>query len=132
MSQIARKELESDIHPGRGTQPGRAHRKTTLGVGEAWRPMLDRLESVPAEVEEEFLRHVLEYETQEPVSLLSWLAKSGIEVPEPIQIVFRVPIRPKRGVSGDQGKMHRVVIRLFALPLSTRISSGGRYATSRN
>lgn len=48
--------------------------------------MLDRLESVPAEVEEEFLRHVLEYETQEPVSLLTWLAKSGIEVPDPDQL----------------------------------------------
>jgi hypothetical protein len=48
--------------------------------------MLDRLESVPAEVEEEFLRHVLEYETQEPVSLLTWLAKSSIEVPDPDQL----------------------------------------------
>jgi hypothetical protein len=48
--------------------------------------MLDRLEYVPAEVEEEFLRHVLEYETQEPVSLLTWLANSGIEVPPPDQL----------------------------------------------
>jgi hypothetical protein len=48
--------------------------------------MLDRLESVPAEVEEEFLRHVLEYETQEPVSLFTWLAKSGLEVPDPDQL----------------------------------------------
>ena len=43
---------------------------------------LDRLESMPADIEEEFLRHVLEYETAEPVSLLTWLAKSGIEVPD--------------------------------------------------
>jgi hypothetical protein len=48
--------------------------------------MLDRLESIPADMEEEFLRHVLEYETQEPVSLLTWLAKSGIEVPDPDQL----------------------------------------------
>jgi hypothetical protein len=48
--------------------------------------VLDRLESLPAEVEEEFLRHVLEYETQEPVSLLTWLANSGIEVPAPDQL----------------------------------------------
>jgi hypothetical protein len=48
--------------------------------------VLDRVESVPAEVEEEFLRHILEYETQERVSLLTWLAKSGIEVPDPHQL----------------------------------------------
>jgi hypothetical protein len=48
--------------------------------------MLDRLESIPADMEEEFLRHVLEYETQEPISLLTWLAKSGIEVPDPDQL----------------------------------------------
>src|SRR5215217_1754066 len=48
--------------------------------------MLDRLESVPADVEEEFLRHVLEYESAEPTSLLTWLANSGIEVPAPDQL----------------------------------------------
>lgn len=47
---------------------------------------LDRLESMPADIEEEFLRHVLEYETAEPVSLLTRLAKSGIEVPPPDQL----------------------------------------------
>jgi hypothetical protein len=47
---------------------------------------LDRLKSMPADIEEEFLRHVLEYETAEPVSLLTWLAKSGIEVPDPDQL----------------------------------------------
>jgi hypothetical protein len=44
------------------------------------------LESMPAEVEEEFLRHVLEYESAEPTSLLAWLANSGIEVPAPDQL----------------------------------------------
>src|ERR1044072_9678277 len=44
------------------------------------------LESMPAEVEEEFLRHVLEYETAEPLSRLTWLANSGIEVPAPDQL----------------------------------------------
>jgi hypothetical protein len=48
--------------------------------------MLDRLDSMPADIEEEFLRHVLEYETQEPTSLLTWLANSGIEVPPPDQL----------------------------------------------
>ena len=48
--------------------------------------VVDRLESMSVDMEEEFLRHVLEYETQEPVSLLTWLAKSGIEVPDPDQL----------------------------------------------
>jgi hypothetical protein len=47
---------------------------------------LDRLESMPADIEEEFLRHVIEYETAEPVSLLTWLANAGIEVPAPDQL----------------------------------------------
>ena len=48
--------------------------------------VIDRHESMPADIEEEFLRHVLDYETQEPISLLSWLAKSAIEVPAPDQL----------------------------------------------
>lgn len=41
------------------------------------------LESMPADMEEEFLRHVLEYETAEPISLLRLLENSGLEVPPP-------------------------------------------------
>src|SRR5215470_17346546 len=41
------------------------------------------LESMPADMEEEFLRHVLEYETAEPISLLTLLANSGLQVPAP-------------------------------------------------
>jgi hypothetical protein len=48
--------------------------------------MIDRLDSMPADMEEEFLRHVLEYETQERTSLLTWLANSGIEVPPADQL----------------------------------------------
>ena len=44
------------------------------------------LESMPADMEEEFLRHVLEYESAEPISLLTWLANSGIEVPSADQL----------------------------------------------
>ena len=44
------------------------------------------LGSMPAEVEEKFLRHVLEYESAEPISLLTWLTNSGIEVPAPDQL----------------------------------------------
>lgn len=39
------------------------------------------LESMPADMEEEFLRHVLEYETAEPISILNLLENSGMEVP---------------------------------------------------
>jgi hypothetical protein len=41
------------------------------------------LESMPADMEEEFLRHVLEYENAEPISLLRLLENSGLEVPAP-------------------------------------------------
>ena len=41
------------------------------------------LQSMPADMEEEFLRHVLEYETAEPISLLLLLENSGVEVSAP-------------------------------------------------
>src|SRR5436190_1102570 len=41
------------------------------------------LESMPADMEEEFLRHVLEYESAEPISLLRLLENSGLPVPPP-------------------------------------------------
>ena len=44
------------------------------------------LESMPADMEEEFLRHVLEYESAEPISLLRLLENSGLEVPSPDQL----------------------------------------------
>ena len=45
-----------------------------------------KLESMPADMEEEFLRHVLKYETADPISLLTLLAKLGVEVPAPDQL----------------------------------------------
>ena len=41
------------------------------------------LESMPADMEEEFLRHVLEYETAEPISLMTLIENSGMQVPAP-------------------------------------------------
>ena len=41
------------------------------------------LESMPADMEEEFLRHVLEYETAEQITLLRLLENSGLNVPPP-------------------------------------------------
>ena len=44
------------------------------------------LESMPADMEEEFLRHVLEYESAEPISLLQLLTNSGLEVTAPDEL----------------------------------------------
>jgi hypothetical protein len=44
------------------------------------------LESMPADLEEEFLRQVLEYETAEPISLFRLLENSGVEIPPPDQL----------------------------------------------
>src|SRR5260370_14922431 len=41
------------------------------------------LESMPADIEEESLRHVLEYETAQPISLFRLLENSGLEIPAP-------------------------------------------------
>jgi hypothetical protein len=41
------------------------------------------LESMPADMEEEFLRHVLEYETAEPINLIRLLENAGLEVSAP-------------------------------------------------
>jgi hypothetical protein len=41
------------------------------------------LESMPADMEEEFLRQVLEYETTEPISLFCLLENSGLSIPAP-------------------------------------------------
>jgi hypothetical protein len=43
-------------------------------------------ESMPAEMEEEFLRHVLEYETAQPISLYTMLENSGLSIPSPNEI----------------------------------------------
>jgi hypothetical protein len=44
------------------------------------------LESMPADMEEEFLRQVLEYETADPISLFRLLENSGVEIPPPDQL----------------------------------------------
>jgi hypothetical protein len=44
------------------------------------------LESMPADMEEEFLRHVLEYESAEPISLLQLLTNSGLEIVAPHEL----------------------------------------------
>lgn len=39
------------------------------------------LESMPADMEEEFLRHVLEYERAEPTTLFALLQNAGVQIP---------------------------------------------------
>ena len=39
------------------------------------------VEDMPADMEEEFLRHVLAYETAEPISLFQLLENAGVELP---------------------------------------------------
>jgi len=51
-----------------------------LGGGVSQHPEL------PADLEEEFLKHILAFETAEPSSLLDWLENGGMEVPAPDQL----------------------------------------------
>jgi hypothetical protein len=44
------------------------------------------IQDVPADIEEEFLRHVLEYETAQPITLLSLLENAGLEIPSPADL----------------------------------------------
>jgi hypothetical protein len=44
------------------------------------------LESMPPDMEEEFLRQVLEYENAEPTSLFRLLENSGLDIPPPDQL----------------------------------------------
>lgn len=44
------------------------------------------LESMPPDMEEEFLRQVLEYESAEPISLFRLLENSGLEIPAPDEL----------------------------------------------
>lgn len=43
-------------------------------------------EAMPADMEEEFLRHVLEYETSEPISLYRMLENLGVGIPKPTEL----------------------------------------------
>jgi hypothetical protein len=44
------------------------------------------VEDMPAEVEEEFLRHVLAYETADPISLFTLLENAGLILPAPSEL----------------------------------------------
>jgi len=38
---------------------------------------------LPADLEEQFLNHILEFETAEQLTLMQWLENAGLEVPDP-------------------------------------------------
>jgi len=44
------------------------------------------LQSMPADIEEEFLRHVLEYESTEPIAIFRLLENAGLEIPPSDQL----------------------------------------------
>lgn len=44
------------------------------------------LESLPADIEEEFLRHVLDYERADRISLFGLLEHAGLQIPAPDQL----------------------------------------------
>ena len=52
------------------------------------------IEDMPADMEEEFLRHVLEYETAEPISLFRLLENSGLKLLVPSSLTDD-DLRPK-------------------------------------
>ncbi len=51
------------------------------------------LEYMPADLEEEFLRHVLEYETAEPISLFRLLENAGLEITSPTELPDDLVVR---------------------------------------
>ena len=41
---------------------------------------------LPADLEEQFLKHIIEFETAEQMSLMQWLENAGLEIPSPEQL----------------------------------------------
>jgi hypothetical protein len=41
---------------------------------------------LPADLEEQFLKHILEFETAEQLTLMQWLENAGLEVPAPDEL----------------------------------------------
>lgn len=63
------------------------------------------LESMPADMEEEFLRHVLEYERAEPTTLFALLQNAGVEIPASSELQ-----------DNDLGtKLHEIIHKLASL-----------------
>jgi hypothetical protein len=71
------------------------------------------LEDIPADVEEEFLRHVLEYETAQPITLLSLLENAGLEISPPADL--------------DEGPLRTTLLEIIE-----RMSSMGAYLLHTN
>src|SRR6185295_13413759 len=56
------------------------------------------IEDMPADLEEEFLRHVLEYETAEPISLFRLLENAGLEMPKAAELTDEMLLRKLKDV----------------------------------
>src|SRR5215813_5027509 len=56
-----------------------------LGGGE-----MSHESDLPADLEEQFLKHILEFETAEQLTLLQWLENAGLEVPAPDNLTDEV------------------------------------------
>ena len=41
---------------------------------------------LPADMEEQFLKHILEFETAEQLTLMQWLENAGLDVPTPEEL----------------------------------------------
>jgi hypothetical protein len=73
--------IDSDDEPDQETRIERLRKQLeTLSGGVSDNPQLS------ADLEEEFLKHILAFETAEPTSLLQWLANAGQDVPPPDQL----------------------------------------------
>ncbi len=68
---------------------------------------------MPADLEEEFLRHVLEFETAESTTLLQLLENAGLEMPSPDEV--------------DDGQLHAKLWEII-----NRMASLGAYLQSTN
>jgi hypothetical protein len=68
---------------------------------------------MPADLEEEFLKHVLEYEQAEPITLFQLLVNAGLEIPAPDSLDDRA-------------------LNLKLMELAERMASVGAYLTNTN
>ena len=63
------------------------------------------MEGMPADLEEEFLKQILEYETTESITLSQWLENAGVQVPSPDSL----------DDAGLPGRLAEIIQRMAAL-----------------
>jgi hypothetical protein len=45
---------------------------------------------LPADLEEQFLKHIIEFETAEQMTLMQWLENAGLEIPAPAELTDEI------------------------------------------